>query len=259
MNIEKNELGQIVTLDDLYSEVDEFRKHYDLRTMIAVYSDEFGETYNEIYHVSDQDQLSGPYPITEDDISEIIRSSNFNKEKILVSVRLSDFKESERKNRLISVNAESNSLTWFQKQRVQTILYPEISEKPIQITAPNLLMRYEKQTVYMHALSENFNFDKFLNKNVQLYRAPFPNVYKNTYHKEDGSVCMGSVKIDISSCESIIEVMDTIDKSFWVGSFNQYHNGEEKSFVPYFESCAKAKKPLPFPYKLLKKTSKIIL
>lgn len=86
-----------------------------------------------------------------------------------------------------------------------------------------------------------------------LYHAPFFNVY------DSGSVCMGTVDINIKNSASIEEFTEAWEKYFFNSYFSHLMNGHN----PIKGNCVNLWKELidignPFPKLLLKKTNKTL-
>ena len=81
---------------------------------------------------------------------------------------------------------------------------------------PNLIFKWEKDTLYVRAILEkDFNRKlKFID--TLLYKAPFPNIYSA------GNVCMGNVK----DCPShyLDEMIEYYTKAFFESEFNRCHD-----------------------------------
>ena len=152
---------------------------------------------------------------------------------------------------ILHINPSDNgSVIWYTKGQKVNLFFSEtlgISNGIAQV--PALLWSANKQNLVIFALSS----DRRPTEKTMLYHAPFFNVY------DSGSVCMGTVDVNIKNSASIEEFTQAWENYFFNSYFSHLMNGHN----PVKGNCVNLWKDLintgnPFPKKLLKNTKKTL-
>lgn len=146
--------------------------------------------------------------------------------------------------------SKDGSVIWYTKGQKVDLFFSEtlgISNGMAQV--PPLLWLANKQNLVIFALAS----DRRPTEKTMLYHAPFFNVY------DSGSVCMGTVDVNIKNSASIEEFTEAWEKYFFNSYFSHLMNGHNPikgNLVNLWNELINTGNP--FPKKLLKKTNKTL-
>lgn len=143
--------------------------------------------------------------------------------------------------------SEKASVIWLTKAMQRPLFFTEnleITNGTAQV--PAMLWYADKRNLRVFALATNQRHKE----ETSLYYAPFFNVYEN------GSVCMGTVDVQIQNLSSLEEFISGWEAYF----FNSYVSHLMNGFNPVKGNCVNIWKSLintnkPFPKKVLKKSN----
>lgn len=153
-------------------------------------------------------------------------------------------------NVLYTDPSENGFVMWFTKATCKNLFFVEgLGISNGNASVPALLWIANKDKLHIYSLKS----DRKPTENTPLYHAPFFNVYA------DGSVCMGTVDVNIRKSASLEEFTTAWEAYF----FNSYFSHLMQNHNPIHGNCVSLWKKLrktgePFPKEVLKKTDRTI-
>lgn len=151
---------------------------------------------------------------------------------------------------ILHINPNKGSVIWHTKCQNIKLFFSEtlgISNGMAQV--PSLLWSANKQNLVIFALAS----DRRPTEKTVLYHAPFFNVYNS------GTVCMGTVDVNIKNSASIEEFTEAWENYFFNSYFSHLTNGHNPikgNLVNLWNELINTRNP--FPKKSLKKTNKTL-
>ncbi|WP_412468794.1 PRTRC system protein B [Pedobacter sp. KLB.chiD] len=219
--------------------------HYPSSALVFYQSkDEINNTYVEHFDFDHNGRPKNAHPLTESEGRQLA--------KALVTAK-------ERENGFLNCKAiipekvlridadKKGCLLWFTKgERRQLYFSPGLEIQNGTANVPAMLWLATKKELSVFALATNHR----PTENTTLLHAPFFNVYEN------GSVCMGSVDVDIKSSTSTEEFMQLWENYFFNSYFSHLfdgHNPVKGDAVQLWKGLIDT--DVKFPKEQLKKTS----
>lgn len=179
------------------------------------------QIYVENYDIDENGSPINAHPLTVREAQRLSKTLNIQNKKD---------KDFLKPRGVISTNilfidaSENGKVIWFTKSQKQHLLFSERLSIPNgQANIPPLLWCANKQGMKIFALTGN----RRPNPNTSLFYAPFFNVY------ECGSVCMGTVDINIKNSTSLEEFTGQWENYF----FNSYFSHLVNSHNPIKGNC----------------------
>ena len=211
--------------------------------------DKCGETYVEHFDMDSNGNPINAHPLSEREAEAlakalIVKNKKEKQQDFLKPVGILP-------SHILHVNpSEKASVIWFTKAMQRPLFFTENLEIPNGTAqVPAMLWYADKRNLRVFALATN----QRPTEETPLYYAPFFNVYEN------GSVCMGTVDIQIKNSSSLEEFISTWENYF----FNSYLSHLMNEFNPVKGNCVSLWKNLintdkVFPKKVLKKSTRIL-
>jgi PRTRC genetic system protein B len=232
-------------MDNLTDITKNFSNLYHPKSALIIYAGENSHTdiYVEHFDLDKNGNLINAHPLTVREASVLSKSLQIT--------------ETEKKsflkpqgilgNHILQINPTDNGrVIWFTKATKRNLFFIENLGIPNGIAnVPPILWIADRNKLSMYAL-------KSANRpteNTQLYDAPFFNVYN------DGSVCMGTVNVEIKKSASLEEFTTAWESYF----FNSFFSHLVNDHNPIKGNCVSLWKKLVgssemFPKEVLKKT-----
>ena len=210
------------------------------------------KTQNTFVEHFDMDKDGNPinaHPLTEREAKALAKSLvvDSNKEKNHDFLK----PKSILPTNILHINSGENaSVLWFTPSMKRQMFFTENLQIPNGTAEiPAILWFAGKRSLKVFALANN----RRPTEETPLFYAPFFNVYEN------GSVCMGTVDVDIRNSSSLEEFTEKWENYFFNSYFSHLmseHNPINGNCVNLWKSLVDAEKA--FPKKVLKKTNKTI-
>ena len=208
------------------------------------------DTYVEYFDMDKNGNPINAHPLTEREAKELIKALTTNTQK----KKSQDFLKPKgilpTHILQINPNAENGSAIWYTKSMKRQLYFTEnleISNGTAEI--PAMLWLATQRRLKIFSLPNN----RRPTEKTPLFYAPFFNVYEN------GTVCMGTVDVDIKNSSSLEEFTKKWEDYF----FNSYFSHLMNEHNPIKGNCVNLWKSLVdkdeiFPKNVLKKTNKIL-
>ncbi|MGG7468657.1 PRTRC system protein B [Chryseobacterium arthrosphaerae] len=149
---------------------------------------------------------------------------------------------------ILHINPSKGSVIWYTKgQNIKLFFSESLGIPNGMVQVPALLWSANKQNLIIFALASG----RRPSEKTMLYHAPFFNIY------ESGSVCMGTVDVNIKNSASIEEFTQAWENYFFNSYFSHLMNGHDPikgNLVNLWNELINTGNP--FPKKLLKKTNR---
>lgn len=207
--------------------------------------DDNRDTYVEHFDMDKNGNPINAHPLSERETKILAKSLNTEKEKSKAFLKT----ESILPTHVLYINPiEKGSVIWYTKARKTNLFFTESLEIPNGTASiPAMLWMASKHHLTVFALIS----DKRPTEKTVLYDAPFFNVYEN------GSVCMGTVNVDIKNSASVEEFIRAWESYFFNSRFSHLnHNPTNSNCVNLWKELVNTDKT--FPKEILKKTNKIL-
>lgn len=207
------------------------------------------ETYVEHFDMDKDGSPINAHPLTEREAKALAKSLVVNSKK----EKNHDFLKPKGilPTNILHINTGENASVLWHTPSVKRQLFFTESLEILNGTAevPAMLWFAGKRSLKVFALANN----RRPTEETPLFYAPFFNVYEN------GSVCMGTVDVDIKNSSSLEEFIEKWEDYF----FNSYFSHLMNEHNPINGNCVNLWKNLvdtqkAFPKKVLKKTNKTI-
>lgn len=226
---------------------DHFRTLYHPVSALVIYQtkDDDKDTYVEHFDMDKDGNPINAHPLSEREAKIFAKSLNTEKEKSKAFLK----PESILPPHVLYINpTEKGSVIWYTKAQKVKLFFTESLEIPNGIAhTPPMLWMASKQHLTVFALTS----DKRPTEKTVLYHAPFFNVYEN------GSVCMGTVGVDIKNSASVEEFIRAWESYFFNSRFSHLnHNPTNGNCVNLWKELVNTDKT--FPKEILKKTNKTL-
>lgn len=150
----------------------------------------------------------------------------------------------------INPNRDKGSVIWYTKAQRRQLYFVNGLEIPDGLAyVPPMLWKASKNSLSVFALAS----DRRPTENTPLHYGVFFNIYEN------GTVCMGTVNIEIKNSASVEEFTQAWENYF----FNSYFSHLIGNYNPIRGNCVNLWKELiltgkPFPMEVLKKNNKTL-
>ena len=207
--------------------------------------DDNGDTYVEHFDMDKNGNLINAHPLSEREAKILAKSLNTEKEKSKAFLK----PESILPTHVLYINpTEKGSVIWYTKAKKVKLFFTESLEIPNGVAhTPPMLWMASKQHLTVFALTS----DKRPTEKTVLFHAPFFNVYEN------GSVCMGTVNVDIKNSASVEEFIRAWENYFFNSRFSHLnHNPTNSNCINLWKELVNTDKT--FPKEILKKTNKTL-
>jgi len=226
---------------------DHFGTLYHPVSALVIYQtkDDDKDTYVEHFDMDKDGNLINAHPLSEREAKILAKSLNTEKEKSKAFLK----PESILPTHVLYINpTEKGSVIWYTKAKKVKLFFTESLEIPNGVAhTPPMLWMASKQYLTVFALTS----DKRPTEKTVLFHAPFFNVYEN------GSVCMGTVNVDIKNSASVEEFIRAWENYFFNSRFSYLiHNPTNGNCVNLWKELVNTDKP--FPKEILKKTNKTL-
>lgn len=226
---------------------DHFGKLYHPVSALVIYQtkDDDKDTYVEHFDMDKDGNPINAHPLSEREAKILAKSLNTEKEKSKAFLK----PESILPTNVLYINpTEKGSVIWYTKTKKTKLFFTESLEIPSGIAnVPTMLWVASKQNLMVFALTS----DKRPTEKTILYHAPFFNVY------DSGSVCMGTVGVDIKNSASVEEFIKAWESYFFNSRFSHLnHNPTNGNCVSIWKDLIDTDKT--FPKEILKKTNKTL-
>lgn len=205
-------------------------------------------TYVEHFDMDKNGSPVNAHPLTEREAKVLAKSLNTEKEKNRAFLK----PKSILPTNILHINpSENGSVIWYTKAKKTKMFFSEKLNIPNGTAeVPAILWHADKQSLMVFALATN----RRPAEKTALFHAPFFNVYDN------GSVCMGTVDVDIKNSASVEEFTVAWESYFFNSNFSHLVNQHN----PITGNCVSLWKDLlhtgkPFPTEVLRKTEKNLL
>lgn len=198
--------------------------------------------YVEAYDMDDEGRPFNARPLTEEEVSNLCN-------KLQIDAWTKGFLRCEGllPDNVLALNFHPSNgyAVWYTKpQRVRLYFKKSLGIPEGEACVPALLWKADRTRLEIFALAES----KKPSLKTCLYHAPFFNVYEN------GSVCMGTVDVEISEDSSLHEFISTWQASFFDSYFSHTMNNHapvSKNIIELWKGLVNSKKK--FPVAVLKK------
>lgn len=226
---------------------DHFGTLYHPVSALVIYQtkDDDKDTYVEHFDMDKDGNPINAHPLSEREAKILAKSLTTEKEKSKAFLK----PESILPTHVLYINpTEKGSVIWYTKAKKVKLFFTESLEIPSGIgNVPAMLWVASKQHLTVFALTS----DKRPTEKTVLYHAPFFNVYEN------GSVCMGTVNVDIKNSASVEKFIRAWESYFFNSRFNHLnHNPTNSNSVNLWKELINTDKI--FPKEILKKTNKTL-
>lgn len=185
------------------------------------------------------------HPLTEMEAKALAKALNIDKEKSKAFLKPHGILPTQ----VLHIDPSTDgAVLWYTKVRRPKMFFIQSLEIPSGIAeVPAMLWYANKQRLMVFALTTN----QRPTEKTALYHAPFFNI------DESGSVCMGTVDVNIKNSASVEEFMQAWESYF----FNSYFSHLMNEHNPVKGNCISLWKDLvetgkPFPKQVLKKNNK---
>ncbi|WP_018675956.1 hypothetical protein [Riemerella columbina] len=202
------------------------------------------QTYIEHFDIDEQGRMMNAHPLSVRESERLSKALTTKEERNKTFLKPKGILPTN----VLHINpSEKGSLIWYTKAQKQNLYFVERLGIPSGIAfVPPLLWKATKQSLSIYSLKSN----RRPTAKTKLYYAPFMNVY------EKGSVCMGTVDIDIEKSTSLEEFMQLWETYFFNSYFSHLQN-----FNPINGNCVSLWKQLinteeKFPLEELKSNNK---
>lgn len=205
------------------------------------------EAYVEYFDMDSSGSPINAHPLTVKEAQRLSKTLNTAKESSKAFLKPQGIIAG---NILYIDSSENGYVMWFTKATCKELFFTNGLDIPNGMAnVPALLWIASKDKLNIYALKS----DRKPTENTRLYYAPFFNVYEN------GTVCMGSVDVNIKKSSSLEEFTTAWESYF----FNSYFSHLMQNHNPIQGNCVSLWKKLrktgePFPKEVLKKTDWII-
>ena len=179
------------------------------------------ETYVEFFDMDENGNLINAHPLTVREVQRLSKTLNiqnkkdkdFLKPKSIISPSI-----------LFIDSSENGKVIWFTQEQERDLFFVKNLNIPNgKANVPPLLWIANKHNLKIFALET----DQRPDENVQLFHAPFFNVYEN------GNVCMGTVDVRIKNSTSLEEFTESWEHYF----FNSYFSHLMNNHNPIKGNC----------------------
>lgn len=229
--------------------IQDFGKLYHPTSALVFYqtTDRIKDIYVEHFDMDKDGNPINAHPLT-------IREATFLSKALNIETKKN--REFLKSQNILSENilhidpSKEGCVIWYTKGQIVDLFFSEtlgISNGMVQV--PALLWSANKQNLVIFALAS----DRRPTEKTVLYHAPFFNVY------DSGTVCMGTVDVNIKNSASIEEFTEAWEKYFFNSYFSHLMNGHN----PIKGNCVNLWKNLIgtrnlFPKNILKRTNKTL-
>lgn len=205
------------------------------------------EGYVEHFDMDEHGHPINAHPLTEREAQALTKS-------LLVSEKTNhEFLNSKGvlPSNILQINfGENGSVVWFTKAKKRKLFFAESLEIPNGYAEiPAMLWYADKKNLKVFALKS----DRRPTENTPIFHAPYFNIYEN------GSVCMGTVNVEIKKSACIEEFTKNWEDYFFNSYFSHLmngHNPTKGNCLQLWKDLVDSKKP--FPKEVLIKTDKTI-
>lgn len=205
------------------------------------------DTYVEHFDMDKNGTPTNAHPLTEREGRSLVRALTVDKEKSNAFLKPKGILSTK----ILFVNPiENGSVIWYTKTRREKLFFTESLEIPNGAAeVPAMLWYASKQNLMVFALAS----DRRPTDKTALYHAPFFNMY------DSGSVCMGTVNVNIKNSASVEEFTHAWESYF----FNSYFSHLINNHNPIKGNCVTLWRNLvstgnAFPKEVLKRTGRTI-
>lgn len=207
---------------------------------------------NETVYVEhfDMDRNGSPinaHPLTVNEARALAKSLKIDEEKDKAFLKPKGILA----NNILHINpSKSGSVIWYTKAQERQLYFVRNLEIPNGIAkVPAMLWFADKEQLSVFALIN----DKRPTEKTALHYAPFFNVY------DDGSVCMGTVDVNIQNSASVEEFIEKWENYFFNSYFSHLvggHNPIDGNLLNLWKKLLETNES--FPVKVLKKNNKTL-
>jgi len=195
--------------------------------------------YCEYYDIDKNGRPINAHPLTVNEADRLAKALQVNNHRTFLKP------ENILPTNILHINpeAEQGSVIWFTLEQRKQLYFANTLDIPNGIAyVPALIWKATLTELSLYAIVSS----KRPKENTKLYHAPFFNMYKH------GTVCMGTVNVDIKNSASIEEFIKTWEDYF----FNSYFSHLLPNHNPINGDCEKLWKKLinsanPFPTEIL--------
>lgn len=205
------------------------------------------DTYVEHFDMDKNGSPTNAHPLTEREARAFTRALTTDNEKSKAFLKPKGILSTK----VLWINpSENGSGIWYTKARTEELFFTKSLEIPNGTAGvPAMLWYANKQSLMVFALAS----DRRPTDKTTLYHAPFFNVY------DSGSVCMGTVNVNIKNSASVEEFIQAWERYF----FNSYFSHLINNHNPIKGNCVTLWKELintggAFPKEVLIKTGRTI-
>lgn len=188
---------------------------YVPKGLIVFYENLFNErdTYVEYCDISKNGKPINAHPLSDDEAdllakklqTKVTKSKSFLKPKALLP------------QNVIYIDLTKNKTIWYSKPIIKKLYFSDNLEiKPLSIYVPPLVWSADDAQLHIYALKKS----RKPTINTKLCYAPFMNVYKN------GGVCMGTVKVNVSSSDCLEDFIKKWQDIFFNSYFSHFLHSE---------------------------------
>lgn len=207
----------------------------------------YNDTYVEHFDMDKNGNPVNAHPLTVREANVLAKALNTDKEKSKAFLQPEGILPTD----ILQINPAGNgAVLWYTKAGYRKLYFSDNLEIPTgEAAVPAMLWYASKDSLTVFALAS----DRRPTERTKLYHAPFFNVYEN------GSVCMGTVHVDIKNSSSVEAFTEAWEDYF----FNSYFSHLMQNHNPVKGNCVSIWKELvhtdkPFPKEVLKKINKTI-
>ncbi len=211
---------------------------YHPKSALLIYQTEghYSDMYVEHFDIDSNGNPINAHPLTVREAQRLAKTLTIHNKKDKDFLKTSGIISP---NVLFIDGSESGKVIWYTKAQQRQMFFTERLSIPNGIAkVPALLWCANKQTIKIFALKT----DKRPTEKTSLFHAPFFNVY------ETGSVCMGSVDINIKNSASLEEFMQKWEEYFFNSYFSHLvgsHNPVKGNCVNLWKKQMKTKEVFP--------------
>lgn len=198
----------------------------------------------------DMDKNGSPinaHPLTVNEAKALAKSLKIDEEKDKAFLKPKGILATN----ILHINPSKNgSVIWYTPSQERQMYFVKNLEIPNgTATVPAMLWFADKEQLSVFALIN----DKRPTEKTALHYAPFFNVY------DDGSVCMGTVDVNIQNSASVEEFIELWESYFFNSYFSHLvggHNPTDGNLLNLWKKLLESNKA--FPVKMLKKSNKTL-
>lgn len=208
------------------------------------YGQNMAELYVESYDIGKEGKPINAHPLSQKEmlqLSQTLQSMTAQKTSHWISKGLMP------SNVLHLSCTQDGFAIWHTPPQLASLLFVEGLDIPCgSANVPALLWKATKDTLHIYALKHQQKPEL----QTPLYKAPFFNLYQN------GKVCMGTVKVDISAITNLEDFISRWESYFWNSYFSHLLNNispVKGNIVQLWQQLVNTKRP--FPTEILEKTS----